>query len=63
MSPAPNRMHQKVSEALFNQIFNRLKGKTRESYSASPEMYGSRDMVAVPLLGDLEIDLAEVFAL
>lgn len=28
-----------------------------------PEMYGSRDMVAVPLLGDLKIDLAEVFAL
>jgi Uma2 family endonuclease len=28
-----------------------------------PEMYGSRDIVAVPLLGDLEIDLAEVFAL
>jgi Uma2 family endonuclease len=27
-----------------------------------PEMYGSRDMVAVQLLGDLEIDLAEVFA-
>ncbi|MDD2308950.1 MAG: Uma2 family endonuclease [Desulfuromonadaceae bacterium] len=27
-----------------------------------PEMYGSRDIVAVPLLGDLEIDLAEVFA-
>ncbi len=26
-----------------------------------PEMYGSRDRVAVPLLGDLEIDLAEVF--
>ena len=28
-----------------------------------PEMYGSRDKVAVPLLGDLEVDLAEVFAL
>jgi len=26
-----------------------------------PEMYGSRDIVALPLLGDLEIDLAEVF--
>jgi len=159
MSPAPNRMHQKVSAVLFNQIFNHLKGKTCEAYSAPfdvrlpetpkvsdeqietvvqpdivvicnpeklddrgckgapdlvieilspstaehdlkdkfylyqrvgvleywianqtdrtlmifklnaageygrPEMYGSRDMVAVPLLGDLEIDLAEVFAL
>lgn len=159
MSPAPNRMHQKVSAVLFNQIFNHLKGKTCEAYSAPfdvrlpeiptvsdeqietvvqpdivvicnpdklddrgckgapdlvieilspstaehdlkdkfylyqrvgvleywivnqtdktlmifklnaageygrPEMYGSRDMVAVPLLGDLEINLAEVFAL
>ena len=27
-----------------------------------PEMYGSRDMVAVPLLGDLMVDLVEVFA-
>lgn len=159
MSPAPNRMHQKVSAVLFNQIFNHLKGKMCEAYSAPfdvrlpeiqessdeqietvvqpdivvicdpgklddrgckgapdlvieilspstaehdlkdkfylyqrvgvleywianqtdktlmifkmnaageygrPEMYGSRDVVAVPLLGDLEIDLAEVFAL
>jgi Uma2 family endonuclease len=158
MSPAPNRMHQKVSAALFNQLYNHLKGKTCETYSAPfdvrlpgisdasddetdtvvqpdivvicdpdklddkgcngapdliveilspstaehdmkdkfylyqrvgvleywivnqtdktlmvfklnsageycrPEMYGSRDIVAVPLLGDLEIDLAEVFA-
>ncbi len=159
MSPAPSRMHQKLSAALFNQIFNYLKGKTCETYSAPfdvrlpetpkvpdeqietvvqpdivvicdpdklddkgckgapdliveilspstaehdlkdkfylyqrvgvreywivnqtdktlmvfklnsvgeygrPEMYGSRDIVVVPLLGDLEIDLAEVFAL
>ena len=159
MSPTPSRMHQKVSAALFNQIFNHLKGKTCEAYSAPfdvrlpetpkvsdeqietvvqpdivvicnpeklddrgckgapdlvieilspstaehdlkdkfylyqrvgvleywianqtdrtlmifklneageygrPEMYGSRDRVAVQLLGDLEIDLAEVFAL
>jgi Uma2 family endonuclease len=28
-----------------------------------PEMHGSRDIVTVPLLGDLELDLAEVFAL
>ncbi len=27
-----------------------------------PEMYGSRDKVSVPLLGDLVVDLAEVFA-
>ena len=27
-----------------------------------PEMYGSRDMVSVPLLGDLVVDLKEVFA-
>jgi len=158
MSPAPNRMHQKVSAALFNQLYNHLKGNTCETYSAPfdvrlpgtaaasddeidtvvqpdivvicdpdklddkgckgapdliveilspstaehdmkdkfylyqrvgvleywlvnqtdktlmifklnaageygrPEMYGSRDIVAVPLLGDLKIDLAEVFA-
>jgi len=34
MSPTPSRMHQKVSAALFNQIFNHLKGKTCEAYSA-----------------------------
>ena len=158
MSPTPNRMHQKVSAVLFNQLFNHLKGKTCEAYSAPfdvrlpetpsisdeqietvvqpdivvicdpdklddrgckgapdlvieilsprtaehdlkdkfylyqrvgvleywianqtdktlmifklnaageygrPEMYGSRDMIAVQLLGDLEIDLAKVFA-
>ena len=158
MSPAPNRMHQKVSAALFNQLYNHLKGKTFETYSAPfdvrlpitadasddeidtvvqpdivvisdtdklddkgckgapelvveilsprtaehdlkdkfylyqrvgvleywianqtdktlmifklnaageygrPQMYGPRDVVAVPLLGDLEIYLAEVFA-
>ncbi|MBV5340706.1 MAG: Uma2 family endonuclease [Deltaproteobacteria bacterium] len=158
MSPAPNRMHQKVSAALFNQLYNHLKGKSCETYSAPfdvrltgtsdapddetdtvvqpdivvicdpdklddkgckgapdliveilspstaehdlkdkfylyqkvgvreywivnqtdktlmifklnaageygrPEMYGSHDIVAVPLLGELEVDLAEVFA-
>ncbi len=34
MSPAPSRIHQKVSAALFNQIYNHLKGKPCESYSA-----------------------------
>lgn len=34
MTPAPSRIHQKVSAALFNEIYNYLKNKTCEVYSA-----------------------------
>jgi Uma2 family endonuclease len=35
---------------------------TKEGEFGRPDMYGSRDKIAVPLLGDLVIDLAEVFS-
>ncbi|GGA97164.1 Uma2 family endonuclease [Puia dinghuensis] len=34
MSPAPNRMHQKLSREIFGVLINFLKGKTCEVYSA-----------------------------
>lgn len=34
MSPAPNRMHQRLSGAIYNQLYNFLKGKKYEVYSA-----------------------------
>ncbi|GAC1453271.1 MAG: hypothetical protein PVSMB11_13440 [Desulfuromonadaceae bacterium] len=49
MSPAPNRMHQKVSAALFNQTDKTLmifKLSAVGEYGR-PKMFGSRDRVAV----------------
>lgn len=48
---------------IVNQSDNTLMVFKRDAIGeyGRPEMYGSRDKVAVPLLGDLEIDLAEVF--